>query len=55
MTGTPTPSIWRWEQMPSSSREISSRSLTVHVPAIAPGTPAWKVGVVLNCKSEMKG
>ena len=41
MTGTATPSIWRWGPTPSGGRETSSRSLTVHFPAVAPGTPGW--------------
>jgi hypothetical protein len=39
MTGTTTLSIWRWEQRPSSGKATASGSLTVHFPALAPGTP----------------
>lgn len=42
MTGMATPSTWRWDLTPRSGRATSSRSLTVHFPAIAPGTPCQR-------------
>jgi hypothetical protein len=45
MTGTVTPSIWRWDQTSSGGRETSPRGLTVHFPEVAPGTPI-SVGVL---------
>jgi hypothetical protein len=52
MTGTTTPSIFRWDQMPSGGKEIASGSLTVHFPALAPGTPIYIQTLVPMTSSE---